>query len=191
MIDHCTITDADYAGIAIYSGVGGRVTNNTVRRIGSTRTDFSISYKLNNAYGITFDRSSYNTTFATDPRSANFVVDNNLVTDVPLWMCYNVHAAENITFSNNTAMRCPRAFFIAGDSGPQHNPPIDITVTGNLMEDPVTKSGGTTDIEGVLICMLQGGTITTNDIAKAYAPYVYDYLGGSTNVKIASNTVIP
>lgn len=195
VVEGCTISDADYAGIAIYSGVGGRLSHNTIRRIGYTRTDFSVSYKQNNAYGITLDRSSYNTTFTTDPRSSDFLVDSNLIEDVPLWMCLNTHAGQRITFSNNTTRRCPRAIFVAGDSGPQTNHPIDVTITGNDLESAVTTTGGTTNKVGVLTAGLQGGAILNNSISRTFTTSIYDYSGEgngpSVGVTIGGNVLIP
>ena len=191
VVEGCTISDADYAGIAIYSGVGGRLSHNSIRRIGYTRTDFSVSYKQNNAYGITLDRSSYNTTFTTDPRSSDFLVDSNLIEDVPLWMCLNTHAGQRITFSNNTTRRCPRAIFVAGDSGPQTNHPIDVTITGNHLESAVTKPGGTDDVVAILISTLDGGSIHDNVVSASFGRTpVKDYLGQSVGVEITNNQVV-
>jgi hypothetical protein len=194
VIQNCVIEDADYAGIAIYSGVGGRISGNAIRRIGSTRTDFTVSYKQNNAYGITLDRS-HTGNLTTDPLSSGFVIDSNVVEDVPLWMCMNVHAAANTTFSNNIGRRCPRGIFIAGDGDSPLNHPINITVIGNRLEQSVTKAGGTTNKVGVLTAGLQGGSITGNYISSTFSAAIYDYTGegngASVNVTISGNTLTP
>jgi hypothetical protein len=191
VIDHCTIEDADYAGIAIYSGVGGRITNNAIRRIGTTRTDLTVEFVENNAYGITLDRSPTDD-LERDPRSSDFLIDGNLVEDVPLWMCLNTHAGERLVFSNNTTRRCPRAIFIAGDSTENSHAPIDITITNNRLEEAVTKKGGTDDVEGILISELQGGTITGNLVSRSYGTSnVNDYLGRSVGVTISGQQDIP
>jgi Right handed beta helix region len=190
VIENCLIEDANYAGIAVYSGVGGRISGNTIRRIGYARTDLTVPDVGNNAYGITLDRSTVSGSFVLDPRSSDFLVDGNLIEDVPLWMGLNTHAGSNITFSNNTVRRCPRAIFIAGDSA--GNLPENINVTGNTLEQAVTKTGGTTDIEGVLYSQLQGGSITNNAISSTYGtPGYFDFQGLSTGVTISGNTVIP
>jgi hypothetical protein len=194
VIQNCRITDADYAGIGIYSGVGGRISGNIVQRIGMTRTNLSEPGIENNAYGITLDRNAWGS-FTTDPRSSDFVIDHNLVEDVPLWMCMNTHAGARLTFSDNTTRRCPRAIFIAGDSGPYTNHPIDVTVTRNRLEQAVTKTGGTTSKIGVLTAGLQGGSITNNAISSTFSAPVYDYAGegngASVNVTISGTTIIP
>ena len=188
VIDNCTVTDADYAGIALYSTVGGRITNNTVQRIGTTRTNFS-SADANNAYGITLDRRAVDS-LATDPRSADVVVDHNLVEDVPLWMGLNTHAGANLTFSNNVVRRTPRAIFVAGDGS--GNGPIAITITGNRLEQPVTKDGGTTNIEGILYSHLDGGSITGNAVDRRFgSANGTDYEGVSTGVTISGNAPLP
>ncbi len=187
-IENCTITDADYAGIAIFSGIGGTISGNTIQRIGMTRTDFSDPGMGNNAYGIMLNRSE-SSSLTSDPPTQNFMVDHNTVTNVPLWMCLNLHGARNITFSANTTGGCPRAIFIAGSpTGSGVTQSANVTVTGNRLEAPTTKSGGTTDLEGVLIASLQGGKITNNAISKAYTPPVYDYQGNSVNVSISGTT---
>ena len=187
-IENCTITDADYAGIAIFSGIGGDISGNTILRIGTKKNPVT-GFQANNAYGIMLNRSE-SSSLTSDPPSQNFMIDHNVVRDVPLWMCMNLHGARNVTFSANTTSGCPRAIFIAGSpmSGGGGVESANVTVTGNRLEAPTTKSGGTTDIEGVLICKLQGGKITNNSISKAYTPPVFDYLGSSVNVTISGTS---
>jgi hypothetical protein len=188
VIENCVIEDANYAGIGVYSGVGGRITGNTVRRIGYSRTNLGVPGVENNAYGITLDHYAY-TNLTADPYTSDFVVSGNVVEDVPLWHCYDTHAGQRITFSNNVSRRCPRAFFITSDA--TNRRPAQITLSGNRMEQAVTKSGGTTKI-AVTLVGLQGGAITNNSISRTYpTPYVYDYLGNSTGVTISGTTVIP
>jgi parallel beta-helix repeat protein len=187
-IENCTITDADYAGIALYSAVGGHVGNNTIQRIGTTRTNLD-GDTLNNAYGITTDRFAPGS-LTTDPRSSGILIDHNLVEDVPLWMGINTHAGADTTISNNIVRRTPRAIFVAGDGA--DNPPINVTISGNRVEHPVTKPGGTDNIEGILISHLEGGAITGNAVDRAYGPADgRDYQGVSTGITISDNRSIP
>jgi hypothetical protein len=185
VIDNCTVTDADYAGIAGYSMVGGRISDNTVERIGMNRTDMTVEGQLNNAYGITLDRFAPGS-FTTDPRSADVAIEHNVVEDVPLWMGINTHAGQGLTISSNIVRRTPRAIFVAGDD--LGNPPIDVDITNNRVEEPVTKPGGTDDIQGILISHLQGGSITDNAVARAYgSPDGIDYQGASTDITRSGN----
>jgi len=191
-IEHCTISDAGYGGIMIYSGIGGRIAGNTVARIGVGRGSLTTPGAENNAYGIALSRIA-TTNFTTDPRSSNFVVDGNLVTDVPLWHCYDTHAGARITFSNNTSGRCPRAYFITVDGIGTH--PQDISLSGNRLNQDVQISGGT-NLTAITIVNLNTGTITNNAIWSGYGtPYVYDYLGidpaGSTNLTIFGQSTFP
>ena len=109
----------------------GRPPRDTIARIGVGRTSLTAPGVENNAYGIALSRIA-STSFAADPRSANFVVDGNLVTDVPLWHCYDTHAGANITFSNNISRRCPRAYFITVDGIGTR--PLAISLIGNRLE---------------------------------------------------------
>ncbi len=55
----------------------------------------------------------------------------------------------------------------------------------------MTKSGGTSDIEGILYSRLQGGSIKGNAVARGYgSPNGYDYGGSSTGVSISGNSSI-
>jgi parallel beta-helix repeat protein len=191
-IEHCTVTDAGYGGIMVYSGIGGRIAGNTVARIGVGRTNLTAPGVENNAYGIALSRIA-TTNFTTDPRSSNFVVDGNLVTDVPLWHCLDTHAGSGIIFSNNTLRRCARPIFITTDGIVTH--PLNVTATGNRLEASTAISGGT-NLTAITIVNLNTGTITNNAIWSGYGtPYINDYLGldpsGSTNLTIFGQTTFP
>jgi len=191
-IDHCLIQDADYAGILVFSGVGGTISNNTIQRIGAARTNLTIAGKENNAYGIALSRTA-TSDFVANPRSSNYLVTGNLVEDVPLWHCYDTHAGDTITFSNNISRRCPRAYFITLDGlGTQ---PKNVTLTGNRIEQARQVSGGTNS-DAVTLVNLQGGSVTNNLVSTTYpTPWVYDYLGlnpaGSSNVSVSGQIAIP
>jgi hypothetical protein len=198
VIENCTITDADYAGIGVYSGVGGRINGNTVRRIGYARTNLSMPGTLNNAYGITLDRDGAGFT-SSSPYSSGFSVTWNLVEDVPLWHGLDTHAGQNITFSNNTVRRAARAVFITQDSA--HDNPHNITFTGNHLESAITKSGGA-DTRGITIVGLVGGQITNNGISSTYGGAIIDGVNiekfialpdypAPVGVTISGNAVIP
>lgn len=188
VIENCSIAGADYAGIAVYSGTGGRIANNTIQHIGDQRADLAVPFIENNAYGITLDRNALRP-LTSDPPSSDFLLANNLVEDVPLWMGINAHGGVRLTITDNVVRRTPRAIFIAGDSA--GNPPRDVTISGNRLEDAVTVPGGTSDVEGILISKLQGGSITNNDISRTFGvPGVFDYLGESVDVLISGQRSI-
>lgn len=185
-IENCTIEDPDYAGVDLWSCITGSVAGNTIRRVGYTRTDFSDGAFGNNAYGIVLNRNE-SSSLVTDPHTELIVVDNNLIEDVPLWMGMNGHGGVDNTWSNNIVRRCPRAFFNAGSPGGGN--PSGIIVTANRLEHPVTKTGGTSDIEGVLYSHWTGGSITNNQIDHAFGGTGYfDYQGASSGVTISGNS---
>ena len=190
VIKDCVIEDAAYGGIMVYSGVGGRLQGNTIRRIGYY-TPLNTSTE-NNAYGIALSRYA-TSSFTQNPRSSQFDVTGNLVEDVPYWHCYDTHAGQGITFANNVARGCPRAFFITVDGIGTH--PKNITVTSNRLEDALHVSGGT-NITAVTLVNLERGEVTDNLVSTTYPkPWVYDYLGldpsGSSNVTISGQRGIP
>ena len=190
VIEGCLIQDAGYGGILVYSGIGGRITGNTIARIGvGIPTNGSTE---NNAYGIALSRIA-TSSFTHDPRTSDFLVDGNVVEDVPLWHGLDTHAGSHITFSNNVIRRCARPIFITVDGAGNH--PTDITVTGNRLEAGVEVPEGT-NMRAITLVNLQGGTITNNVISSTFPePYLYDYLGldptGSTGLTISGQTVIP
>jgi Right handed beta helix region len=190
VIENCVIDNSRYAGIMVISGIGGRIAHNTIRKVGYY-TSLSTSFQ-NNAYGIALTRYA-SSNFTADPRTSDYVVTGNTVEDVPYWHCFDTHAGQRITFSDNIARRCPRAFFITADG--INSPPKSITITGNRMEQAVAVSGGTNQ-KAVTLVNLQTGAVTNNAVSSTYGtPYVYDYLGinsaGSSNVTISGQKTIP
>ncbi len=189
VVDNCLIEDAGYGGIMVYSGIGGRITNNTIQRIG-----YGIDTNGpngNNAYGIALSRVG-SEDLKAEPRSSDFVVDGNLIEDVPLWHGIDTHAGSRITFSNNLIRRCARPFFITGDGAGYRPEAIDIL--DNRLEEATQVQGGT-DRTAITLVRLEGGRIVDNSISSTYpTPHVYDYLvdgESSVNISISGETVIP
>jgi len=190
VIENCVIEDASYGGIVVYSGVGGRIAGNTIRRIG-VGIDVN-GPDENNAYGIALSRIG-TANLTTEPRSSDFTVEDNVVEDVPLWHGIDTHAGSNIVISNNTVRRCARAIFITVDNAGFK--PQEITVTGNRLEEAVHVPGGT-NTTAITLVNLQGGTVANNLVSSSYEePWVYDYLGidpsGSKDVVISGQEGIP
>jgi parallel beta-helix repeat protein len=189
VIEDCTIDNSVYAGIMVISGIGGRISDNTIRKVGYY-TPLNTGYE-NNAYGIALTRIA-TTNFTANPRTSDFVVDGNTIEDVPYWHCLDTHAGERITFSNNITRRCPRPIFVTTDG--IVTMPKNITVTGNRLEQGIQVSGGT-NMQAITIVNLRTGSITGNAVSSTFdTPYVYDYKGldpsGSLNVTISGNTTI-
>ena len=94
VIEDNEVHDTVYAGIMVISGTGGRISGNTVSRIGVT----GAGANSNNAYGIALEDQGL-------PVSSDLVVANNLVTDVPTWHALDTHGGHRITFVANTVKR--------------------------------------------------------------------------------------
>jgi parallel beta-helix repeat protein len=107
-----TIHDGVYAGIMVLSGQGGRISNNTVQRIGVE----GAAANGNNAYGIAITRGEGSLT--VDPRSADIMVSGNVVEDVPTWHAYDTHGGEQVTWTANVARGSRSGIFVTGSNSP-------------------------------------------------------------------------
>ncbi len=199
-IENCKITDANYIGILVRSGVGGTISNNTIERIGPQTQAGSNACNGRggsgecDSYGITVGRiSGASGGLVSNPRSANISVSGNLVTDVPTWHGLDTHAGQNITFDGNTVLRCMRAAFLTGDG--DLNRSINVVFTNNVLQQALSyPAGGTSgnNLAAVTLYNVQGGSISSNSISLSYeTPAVYDYLGLSTGMSIFGNSPTP
>jgi parallel beta-helix repeat protein len=190
VIERCTIDDSVYAGILVYSSQDGRISENTIRKVGFY-TPLDTTYE-NNAYGIALTRLA-SPDYLTHPRTSDFIVEGNLIEDVPYWHCLDTHAGERITFTDNVTRRCPRAIFITTDGLATR--PSDITVSANRLEQGLEVEGGT-NLVAITLVNVQVGTVRDNEISTTYPqPFVQDYLGedpaGSTDVSVSGSRAIP
>jgi parallel beta-helix repeat protein len=199
-IEDCVVEDADYAGIDVWSCITGTIQRNTVRRIGYSRTDFTDGAFLNNAYGIILNRNE-SASLVTDPVCDGFTVDSNTVDWVPIWMGINTHGGKNTTFSNNTVSHCPRGIFVAGSpTGAGTTQCQNLTIDSNNIYTPVTKAGGSSDLEGILYASVATISITDNGIdydavdpvggGTIGSPGYFDYGNASTGETISGNHLI-
>lgn len=185
-IEDCVVEDADYAGIDVWSAIHGVIQRNTVRRIGYSRTDFTDTAFLNNAYGIIMNRNE-SASLVTDPRSEDILVDRNVIDYVPIWMGINTHGGKNLEITNNRVSHCPRGIFCAGSpTGAGTTECIDITVDSNYIDACVTKSGGSTDKTGITAIGWTGTSIQNNQTSTTYSNERNQ--SGTTGVTVAGNT---
>ena len=182
VIEDNEVHDTVYAGIMVISGTGGRISGNTVSRIGVT----GAGANSNNAYGIALEDQGL-------PVSSDLVVANNLVTDVPTWHALDTHGGHRITFRDNTVRRSSRGLFLTSSEA-SGSKATDITVAGNQImgPDPVTFN-----LTPITLYAVDGATFTSNTISgwgssspTAAKPY-YDYTGKSTGLTASGNTVAP
>lgn len=186
-IENVTITDAEYSGISIFGGKNGKILNPNIQRIGTLRLngnqrpDGVAHPQGNNAYGIIFSTSApeHGITGGTGLQPTDCLVSGGTVTDSPLWMCVNAHEATRLTVENMILRRAPRAIFMAG-------PITDAIVRNNDIREPVTKAGGSTDIESVLYSGWTRGSIIGNKIGAGY-PMPAAYGSNPTPPTVSAN----
>ncbi len=174
VIEDVTLDDSWYAGILALSCIGGRITRPTIRRVGNTKV--VTGDPANNSYGIALTRNA-TPNFTADPRSSDFLIEDGLLEDIPLWHGYDTHAGQNITFRNCTTRRVARPFFITTDADPSHRP-LNVSILGARMEQAISKTGGTNK-QAITLANLSGGTIANAKADPAYGlPVIFDYVEG-------------
>lgn len=200
-IEDCIFTDPDYAAIDLWSCIHGYVQRNTIQRVGYTRTDFSDPAFGNNAYGIVTNRNESNS-LVGDPRTRDILFYQNLIEDVPLWMGFNTHGGQDLVIDTNTIRRCVRLIFLASSpmAGGGSAQPINLTVQNNTLEAPVSKAGGSPDLEGILyasiatIYILNNGigynTVDPHSGGTIGSPGYFDFGNASTGEVISGNFLI-
>jgi hypothetical protein len=180
VIEDCIIEDVAYSGIMTLGWTGGRISRNTIRRVG-VNGPFNGN---NNAYGIAISGLTSTT------RSSDVIVNDNIITDVPFWHGLDTHGGLRITFSHNTVRRSPRAVFItSGDFSGGEYFATSCVIKDNLFTEPVQVSGGTNPT-AMTTYATSNCSFTGNHIGAAYGSAgVYDYLGQSTGL-VQSNNII-
>jgi parallel beta-helix repeat protein len=177
VVENNTVHDAVYAGIMVISGTGGRISGNTVSRVGVSGAEAN----GNNAYGIALEDQGL-------PVSSDLVVANNVVTDVPTWHALDTHGGYRITFRGNTVRGSPRAVFITSSdaSGARAT---DIVVTDNLLEAPAPAGD-----DAVPVTTYDSvNVVVTDNVARGWGRTTipYDFQGLSTGSVAFGNTVEP
>jgi len=181
------IHDGVYAGIMVVSSRGGRITGNSVQRIGLVGAEAN----GDNAYGIALSRDGGD--LAAAPRSADIVVSDNTVEDVPTWHAFDTHSGERITWTGNTSRRSRSGIFITGSTSPSGMVrSLDNDVSGNTFYAPtdaghyaitsVFSTGGSVG-NNTLIGWLPGHEILTASGNDAEA--------AAENLTISGNTIVP
>ena len=173
-IEDDVVEDCAYGGIMVVSGSAGRVTGNTVARIGYPLPGDPRDVNENNAYGIALtDQGGTPTTDVT--------VDGNLVTDVATWHALDTHGGHRLRFTGNTVRGSSRGLFITGSPGSQAT---DITITGNDFESP---SPVTFNLQAVTLVEAVDVTVTGNT-ATGWGDRVFDdYGSGSVGLTVEDN----
>ena len=151
-IDANTLEDCTYAGIIVFSGITGSVDGNTVRRIGYTVPPAQLP-EGSNSYGIMVNDQGL-------PASADIVLSNNIIEDVPNWHVLDTHGGLRISFINNIVRRCRRGLFITSSPASGAHA-TGIVVAGNQILSPSPLTDPTT---AVTLYEVVGATFTGNTI---------------------------
>jgi hypothetical protein len=125
-VSTATVQDCVYAGIMGLSLVRGSVSANTVSRIGV----YGSAANGNNAYGITMSQQNP----LTDAHSADTVVSDNIVENVPTWSGLDTHGGQRIKFLRNTVRGTYRGIFVTGDANGGRS--TDVVTDSNRVEAP-------------------------------------------------------
>jgi parallel beta-helix repeat protein len=183
VVENNNVHDGVYAGIMVLSGRGGRITGNTVQRIGMVGSGANSG----NAYGIALTRGFG--TLATEPTTADFLVDGNTVEDVPTWHAIDTHAGERITFSNNMMYRVMRGIYVTSDDN--NNLAHNIAITGNRIElqGLVASSPWALTVVFADTVLVNRNTSTGYPAGQWLLLYPTTEPGYATNVTVASDNV--
>ncbi|MFZ6991383.1 right-handed parallel beta-helix repeat-containing protein [Curtobacterium sp. RRHDQ66] len=153
LYEHCTefvvtgstIEDVGYAGVLLFSCVGGSVTNNRIARVVQPAPYV-------NSYGIEAVRAT-STGLDGAPRSARVLIADNHVSDVPNWEGIDTHGGESISILRNRVDGC-RVGIAVVPSKDEHDDkatkyaPLDFAVVDNVVTRTVTGPGSGIVVRG-------------------------------------------
>ncbi|TCK65407.1 right-handed parallel beta-helix repeat-containing protein [Curtobacterium sp. PhB136] len=138
LFDHCTrfsvtdcvITDVGYAGVLLFSCVGGSVLRNRVARVLQPSP-------YPNSYGIEAVRATSDG-LAGAPRSSRITIADNHVSDVQQWEGIDTHGGEAISILRNRVDNCRVGIAVVpskdeADATATKYAPIDCAVVDNLV----------------------------------------------------------
>jgi len=187
-VQNATILDANYCGICLFGGSGGRITTSNISNIGLLRNSLGEpTYGgvdgRGTAYGYKFEVASQNS--GTSGIPTNWIVSGGSVRNVPLWMGVNAHQCSLCTVQNVDVSGAPRAFFWVGTV-------TNSNLTNNTVHDRCLSGGtscpgsfGSGDIQSFLYGSWSGGSITGNQIGSSYSmPQAF---GSNSGVNVSGN----
>lgn len=141
----CTIEDLGYAGVLMFSCIGGAVTANRIARVVQPPP-------FVNSYGIEAVRAT-STGLAGAPRSARIVIADNHVSDVPNWEGIDTHGGESISILRNRVDGCRVGIAVVpskdeADGSSTKYAPIDCAVVDNIVTRTVAGPGSGIVVRG-------------------------------------------
>jgi len=192
------MSDIAYGGIMVLSALRGTISRNQITDIAPGTSG--------NAYGISLTRRGDQTSLVTYPRSADIVVSDNVVRDVPLWHGYDTHAGQRCVFSGNIAYNCKRGIAVgsATDSAGDYTiAPLDVSVVNNILDSGLSDGtaaegitfSGTSD-GGAAGAQVEYATgVVSGNVVRGYGDKTNDSSGAistytTRGLVIANNTII-
>jgi hypothetical protein len=129
-VSDCDITDVGYAGVLMFSCIGGTVIGNRIARVVQPSP-------YPNSYGIEAVRAT-STGLTGSPRSARIVIADNHVSDVPNWEGIDTHGGEAISILRNRVENCRVGIAVVpskdeADATATKYAPIDCSVVDNMV----------------------------------------------------------
>lgn len=162
VVQGCKVTIQGHCGIGGLSAIDGLVADNMV--------DDVVPHPSGDAYGISVSREETDS-LTTDPPSSDIVISGNRISGIPAWEGLDTHGGQRIVFSDNVVTGCHVGIAVLGtDDASNHTvwPPVDVTITGNVIDSQVTDGSASTGISftGAFYSSLHatGGVIAGNTI---------------------------
>lgn len=159
----CRLHDAVYAGFLGWGVANGIISRNRVHDITGSP----------NSYGITVTRGN-GASLSTDPRSINIVIENNVITDIPVWNGIDTHGGTNVAIRGNTLLRVNKPIWVvpASSGATETWAAKDVAIIGNTLDSGVTD--GSEDV-GIVVSGAASGVGAVVEYAE--------------NVTVVANTI--
>ena len=174
-----------------------QLTNTTAAPIDPASGLWTVDVGIILAYGIALTRDS-TVSLALSPRSADVLVDDNDVEDVPTWEGLDTHAGDRITFARNRIKRCRQAIVVGpcpNELGVSTYAPLACDVLNNVCQADVqdgsmgngitfqgagVSSGGVVTVYEWATGKVQGNTINSygDDSSSLSAGFIGQYTRG-------------
>jgi len=161
VVQSVAVEDVGYAGVLLLSCTDGAVRGCTVSGVRQPSP-------FVNSYGIIATRDD-TLPLSTTPRSSRLCIEQNTVTDVPLWEGIDTHAGEDVVVRDNTVRDCRVGIAVVPcrdeTTRAYAHAPLDVVVSGNVIERTSLHTSGA----GIV---LKGAGTTVGDVGERASGFV-------------------